>query len=219
MSTLHKTALALLFSFLCLLMIPMFGQSNGGSDGGDDDNPPGKNGDLSKNGRFYARVKLRDDVHEINLFLAEVSTFPHENNDPELDEPPHWPGVKVNVDEAYPHSVNVRSTIRIRGIDVPTSYPSWERPQIYGERERARFDDGIHFVWGLISDNKTPNNRPLILYNPVRADDGVIDVDVYVMLGEHELDVAGILTEEGHAMYGKTGEWDWGHRVIRKMKR
>jgi hypothetical protein len=203
-------------------MIPIFGQS-GSSDGEDDGSPPKetkkKNGKLSKNGQFYARVKLRDDVHGINLFFAEVLTFPPENKDPQADKFSHWPGVKVDVNEAYPQSVNVRCTIRIRGIDVPTGYPDFERPQIYIERERARFDDGMHFVWGLISDNKSPNNRPLILYNPVVADDGFIDVDVSVMLGAHELDVAGILTEEAHAMYGKVGEWDWGHRAIRKIRK
>lgn len=198
--------LALLtIAICCLAMIPMLSQS--GSDGTDTDDPPAPPKLKAEGGQFYARVVLRDDILAVNEFFAEIKIHPTDKR---------WPGAEIKPREAYSEEVNLKTNIRIRGISVPTILPNPNQPHQYVERERDRFDDAVHFVWGLISDNKTPNARPLILANPTVAKDGLIEVDMWVMVGGHTLNVAVMLVKDGHARYGNQTDWDWGHRAIQK---
>ena len=188
--------------------------SNGGSDTNDDEGPdqaqrPPRKVDESK-GVFYARVRLRDDIRAVNLLFAEVKVFP-----PEVHHT-KWPGTSIEYNDVYLEEVNVKCEIRIRGIEAPSRTPRFSRPHVEVERERSRFDDAVHFLWGLISDSKTPNSRVLILQNPdIYEDTNIIEVDAFVRLGGHELSIAEVLVRDGHAQYGEG--WDWGGRIVRKF--
>ena len=201
-----------IIAFVGLILLP----SGVGSGPGDSDDgsapPPTREVNWSDGGSFYAYVELRDDIRTAKKFLATVKVFPPEAI---LGK---WPGLKLDLNEAEPKELNVRSVIQIRGIDVPSRTPSFAKPHVFVERERDRFDDAVHFLWGLISDNKTPNRRPLILKNPTVGENDVIICTVYVIVGGHELDVAAMLAGDGHALYGSDGEYNWGGRLVLRFK-
>ena len=198
---------------LVILLSPGIGSGPGDDDETSTPPPAAREVDWADGGSFYAYVELRDDIRDAKTFLATVKVYPPEVN---LEK---WPGVEIKTREAYPEEVNVRTKIQIRGIDVPRRLPTFARPHVFIERERARFDDAVHFVWGLISNSKTPNRRPLILKNPVVGKKDTIIVDCFVIVGGHELDVAAMMVGDGHALYGKDGEYNWGGRLVLRLPR
>ena len=169
--------------------------------------PPPSNGDTEvalDGGRFYARVKLRDDLHRVDAFAAEVKVHPATGQ---------WPGATITNTDAIVET-NIFTIVRIRGISVPSQYPSRARPHAQVARERERFDKAIHYLWAQVHNAET-----LILERVewVPADK-VYLCDVFVNLGGLELNLATMLVNDGHACkLLEAPHWDWGARLVRPL--
>ena len=146
-------------------------------------------------GMFHCHVEIRDDLHRPNAFFGVVETYPGGN----------WPAVQT---VSHTAETLAYTLIQIRGLSVPSQFTDRTRPLIFSERERARFDKAMSYVWALISQSET-----LILRNPVAVEnEGYVICDVSVKIGGHDLDLATMLIADGHAR--PIGLWDWGARDV-----
>ena len=148
-------------------------------------------------GYFHCNVEIRDDLHRLDAFFGPVETYPAVGE-------ASWPVVHT---ESHTAETLGYSLIQVRGISVPTQFPDRSRPLIFAERERNRFDEGMTYLWSLLSQSET-----LILRNPEATKDGTILCDVEVRIGGHDLDLASMLINDGHAR--PSGAWDWGARDV-----
>ena len=144
-------------------------------------------------GYFHCHVELLHDLHRVDAFFGIVESFPAVGE-------ASWPVIRT---ESHTAETLGYSLIQIRGISVPTQFADRTRPLIFAERERDRFDRGMAYMWSLISQSET-----LILRNPEATEDGTVLCDVEVRIGGHDLDLASMLINDGHAR--PSGDWDWG---------
>ena len=156
----------------------------------------------SVTGAFFARVEQQHDIHQPHLFEVEVKVLPA------LGE---WPGIGFDVRGSVTE-LNLHTWVVIRGITVPSSYTSRERPHQEVEFERRRFDKAMDFVWQMLK-----GQGYVVLENPVWlagkesvSTAGVYACDVFVFVGGMKISLADILVRSGHAKRGKTGDFDWG---------
>ena len=127
------------FTIVAILLFTPYLLS-GSSPGGDDewsDRPA-----VQKQGRgeFYARVLHRDDVHDVNLYEAEVKVTPSTGE---------WPGVAVSNETIK--ETNIHTLIRVRGLSAPADHLSRLRPHVRVEQEREFFVEAMSFVWKVLS--------------------------------------------------------------------
>ena len=150
-------------------------------------------------GYFHCTVELRDDLHQVDAFFGIVETFPADGE---------WPVITTHSHTAETLGYKL---IQVRGLSVPTQFADRQRPLIFAERERERFDKAMSYVWSLISQSET-----LILRDPEAvAGEGYVICDVAVKIGGHELDLAEMLIADGHAR--PEGDWDWGARDVAEI--
>ena len=147
---------------------------------------------------FHCSVEIRDDLHQVDAFFAVVEVFPGGE----------WPTVET---KSHTAETLAYALIQVRGLSVPSQFTDRTRPLIFSERERARFDKAMSFVWALISQSET-----LLLRNPVAVEGGYVVCDVFVKIGGHELDLSEMLKADGHAR--PAGNWDWGARDVHEIK-
>lgn len=175
---------------ITILLVAKFGYS--GDPGEDVPNIPFH---VNGNG-LYATVQYPYDVKTPGEFFAEVKAHPKAK----------FPKIEGGYAET-----NVHCFIRLRGISVPRAMHSSDdraRPHAYVERERARFNMGVDYVWSLVKLNKT-----LKLYNPIVVeDDKVVECDVHFLLGNEWINLAASMLHDEHAR--PEGDWDWGSRNV-----
>ena len=208
MKLIRITLVIMMIPFILFLPLLFGGSDDGNGDpvidipADEDDTPFRMPWDRDKSqrgeGAFYANVEYRDEVHTPRDFEAFVKVHPAQG---------YWPGTVIpdNVTESTLHT-----WIRIRGISVPSHNPDRYRPHIEIDRERRRFNDGITFLWKLVSAAEY-----VILENPERFGK-MVYCDVYTELGGIKVSIARKLVKQGHAVYADTDNMDWGHRDIRK---
>jgi hypothetical protein len=157
--------------------------------------------DVAIDGYFHCHVEIRDDLHQVDAFFGIVEAFPAVGE-------ASWPVIHT---ESHTAETLGYTLIQIRGLSVPSQFADRTRPLIFAERERERFDRAMSYVWALISQSET-----LILRNPEAVEGGgYVVCDVAVKIGGHELDLATMLINDGHAR--PEGHWDWGARDVAEV--
>lgn len=162
-------------------------------------NGSGEPDPLETNGIWHANVEYRDDVHRPDALWLVIETYP----------PSGWPVVNT-----LSHTAETLgySLIQIRGLSVPSQFPERDRPLIFVERERERFDAAMSYVWALLKECET-----LVLRNPEPIQSkGYIVCDVDVRIGGRTLNLAEMLINDGHAR--PAGKWDWGARIVEERR-
>lgn len=151
----------------------------------------------SNGGGIYATMEYLFDVKTPGEYFVEVKAHPKAK----------FPKIQGGYSET-----NVHCFIRLRGVSVPRAMHSSNdraRPHAYVERERARFNMGVDYVWSLVKLNKT-----LKLYNPkVVEDDKVVECDIEFLLGNEWVNLAAVMLHDEHARPGDN-DWDWGSRNV-----
>ena len=198
-------------SFACFILVLLFFNSGpvcqASSDGSEDE--PSSSTAVTQEpqeGQFFARVELRDDLERVDVFVAEVKVHPAIMD---------WPGITLTDKGTGVVETNIRAVIRIRGISVPSQFALRTRPHVQVERERARYDAAIHYVWDLVHNAET-----LVLENVQHVPkDKLYLCDVYVNIGGNLLDLADMLIADGHACSLQEAQhWDWGARRVRPIQ-
>ena len=151
-------------------------------------------------GVFFAEIEQLHDLHNPNFFEAVVKVHPADDI---------WPGQTLTLTN---YETNQRYWIKIRGIDVPSVNEPRDKPHVEMRRHRRRFQNGMDFVWKILSASEY-----MVLMAPeLQEETGSYFCDVYVDLGGQRLSLAQMMVDKGHALYGQFGEFDWGREVVRR---
>ena len=148
----------------------------------------------SGSGRFYAQFYYRDDLLEADAFAATVKTYPASGT---------WPGSHTENDNRIAET-RVSTTIRVRGISVPSFHVDRSVPSVRVDRELKRFDDAMDYLWKHLSEAEY-----IILESPdPDINSTAIICDVFIPIAGQETDVAQMMIYAGHAK--PAGKWNWG---------
>lgn len=109
-------------------------------------------------------------------------------------------------------TTDVYVKVKLRGISVPHALQDAQdrnRPHIWLERQRERWDEAMRYIWNIMQPQRTfrVGNFKVI------KDDELLEADIEFLLGGqwHSLNIAMMQDEHGRP----TGaEWDWGSRIV-----
>ena len=177
-----------------------------GSSPGDGDNGWLDSPVVQKQGRgeFYARVLHEHDVHDVNLYEAEVKVTPSTGE---------WPGVSVSNETIK--ETNIHTLIRVRGLSAPADHLSRLRPHVHVEQEREFFVDAMSFVWKVLSAHEYLILKdPALVESPAGSGAYVTEVDAFIEIGGIRVSLADTIIYAGHADRGTASNHDWGKRQV-----
>ena len=158
-----------------------------------DDRPSALASELKK-GEFPFRVRIRDHMISANSWFAEVRVYPSQER---------FPNIRVERDSTLEASVRV--ILKIAGIEVPPPASDFYRWHRATEREESRFDASMHYTWRLLSASEY-----CVIANP-KDIGGLIEGDVYVVIGGVRLNLADRLVEDGFALREENIDWGLRH--------
>ena len=177
-----------------------------GSSPNDDDDDWTSNGQEVErgSGEFYARVLHEHDVHDVNVYEAEVKVKPSTGE---------WPGVAISNETIK--ETNIHTLIRVRGLSTPADHLSRLRPHNVVERERVFFVNAMAFVWKVLSAHEyLILADPVLVESPAGSGAMVTEVDAYIEVGGIRISLADTIIFAGHADAGTAGSHNWGSRQV-----
>lgn len=138
-----------------------------------------------------AHLEYRHDVRAIDQYFLKIRDYPGEG-----------------IDEIVGGFVttNFHAHVKLKGVSVPSACDTEDsrfRPHIEVERERARWNRGLHFVQQLLMLNQS-----LRLSN-ITVEGDVLVCDVEFSLGGAWHDLTTTLNRDGYAR-PDAYEWNWG---------
>ena len=182
---------------------------SGSSPNGDDDDWTSNGQEVERgSGEFYARVLHEHDVHDVNVYEAEVKVKPSTGE---------WPGVAIKNETIK--ETNIHTLIRIRGLSVPIDHGSRLRPHVVVEQEHQYFVDAMEFVWKVLSAHEyLILADPVLVESPPGSGAMVTEVDAYLEVGGVRISLADTIVFAGHADVGTASSHDWGKRQVPEQK-
>ena len=194
----YRTAFAIITILLCTPYL-----ISGSSSGDEDWSANGK--EVSRgSGEFYARVLHEHDIHNVDVYEAEVKVVPSTGR---------WPGVQV-VNETI-KEVNIHTLIRVRGLSVPVDHGSRLRPHVAVEQEHRYFVNAMEFVWRVLAAHEyLILSDPVLVESPPGSGAMVTEVDAFLEIAGTRVSLANTIIFAGHADKGEAGDYNWGSRSV-----
>ena len=164
---------------------------------GDEELPPEVPPDTEvSSGWVYGRIEYQHDLIAPDTYFMELLAHPD---------------AKVPMIEGGYASTDVHVRVRLRGVDVPRAMHDPEaraRPHIWRDRERARWDAAMAYVWNLTD----PTHTFRVHNMAVIVEDKVIEADIEFWLGGAWHNLAIALLNDDHARPIQTdgSTWDPG---------
>ena len=172
--------------------VPIFG-------GSDDSEDPISTDDEPKKGWVYGKIEYQHDVLTPREYFMLLRAHPN---------------AKVPKIEGGYATTDVFAKVRLRGVSTPRDLQNAEnrhRPHIYLERERARWDKAMVYVWNVIQTNRTCRVGN---FKVLKADE-VLEADIECLLGGMWINLATTMINDEIARTPQDEfEWDWGSRGI-----
>lgn len=163
---------------------------------------------------YYAKLIHRDDVIQANAFFLEVKikpTVPVPVPNVTSHQTTNWPGVVFNEQDTS-REVLIKTTVRIRGIDVAASpaggFPNWHDHQTRTARHRQNWTEGCDLAFAYLF-----NTELIWLTNP-EPHGAIIICDMFLELGGVSVDFSRLLINAGYALPElEDAFYDWGQKI------
>lgn len=158
------------------------------------------NGDEELNaGWVYGKIEYEHDVLTPRDYFMLLRAHPQA-------KVPHITGGYATTD--------IYVKVRLRGVSVPRDLQvasDRHRPHIYIDRERARWNEAMQFVWNVMQANKTFRVGNF----KVLKRDELLEADIEFLLGGMWINLASTLINDEIARSPQEDfEWDWGSRGL-----
>lgn len=124
------------------------------------------------------------------------------------------PQAKVPMIEGGYATTDVFAKVRLRGVSIPSELQNVEdrhRPHIWINRERARWNEAMQYVWNVMQPNRTFRVGNF----KVLESDKLLEADIEFLMGGMWLNLANTMVNDEIARTPQDEfEWDWGSRSI-----